>query len=285
MLMIDENSVYSKRKIENFLNRYTRGYYTLKKDSIIADMDRFHGMYLAEKDKVTKKGYRDVIDYLALLEDNMVNDYIKAFWTVENDALIAKPFKFKAMRDLGIDTINYVIKRDDKTVVISYKELWDLLALQIAHRDLDFNTKDIDKKLIENGYSLSSIYGTSGLFDITMHNAYDEAIGLKIGDTQYTDISKSNGKQYINYFGKVIDTEYYRDVIQSSIDTAMLMILTHCLDKVKRNCSIEFMGIIDDRIYFNTDMSNSELEDSIIDRILVRAFGRYFEIQPKVELY
>ena len=129
------------------------------------------------------------------------------------------------------------------------------------------------------------MYSPSVLFEKTTKNAYDEAIGLMVGDNQYTDISKNLGKKYINYFGKHIDTKYYRDIIQSSIDTAMLIILTHSLDRVKRNCSIEFLGIIDDRIYFNTDMSNIELNDTIMERVLVRAFGRYFEIQPKVEIY
>ena len=125
MIRIDENSVYSKRKIDSHINKYTRGYYTLKKEEIEEDMDKYHDLYLHTKDKKLKKRYREVLDYLTLLNANIVTDYIKAIWTVEDDAITVSPFKLQAMRDVGMDAINYVIKRDDKTIAISYRELWD----------------------------------------------------------------------------------------------------------------------------------------------------------------
>lgn len=283
MLRIDENTIYSKNRIENLLNKHIRGYFTVDKAKLSMDIDKVHDCFLSEKDRHKKKRYKECLDYLTEFEDSIKSDYIPAIWKIVDGRIEQHPFKFRCMKDTGIDSLDYVIKRDDKTVSIRYKQLWDLIALQIAHRDLDFETKEIDKMLTESGHSLSSVHSPSKLFELTVEEPYKEAIELMIGDTQYTDMNKTRGRHYIDYFGKYINTKYYRDIINSSIQTSMLLIVLNSLEGIRRGCSVEFLGIVGDRVYFNTDMSNMELRNCLMDRVVVRAFGRYFEIESELE--
>lgn len=284
MIEINESSSLSSAKAINTISRYTRGYYLMDKELIENDLENYKDMANKTKDKKVKKQYDSVVDYLTRLSKNVnENGNIQAYWTLKNGCFMTAPFRLQSMRWLGLDTTDYILKRDDRTVAVSYKDLWNAMAIQLAHRDLDLDTKEIDLSLSRMGCRIHGIDSIDKLFKCTIDNAYNSAVELKILDTPYC--SKSGYIKYRNYFGENIKTNNYREAIDSSLDLITSIIINETLDDLNLTDEVEFIGVFEDRIYYNTSMSTSEINEKLAKNIGIRLFGRLFEVKPIVEIY
>lgn len=287
MIAINENSALDTNKVINMISRYTRGYYTMDLEMIIADRDNYKDMEEKEHNKVMKSHYGSIVKYLdGLIKALDMNNRIKVYWTLREGKLVTAPFDLQNMRWLGLDSTDYILKRDDRTVVVSYKDLWNALSIQLAHRDLDVETKDIDLKLSKLGCRMQGIDSIDKLFECAeIDNAYNQASGLKIYDTPYC--SKLRGSGYLDYFGGKLKSNNYKEMIDRSIDRMMNIIITESLDKInwEESDDVEFIGVFEDRIYYNTSLATSEIEAKLAESIAIRLFGRMFEIKPEIEIY
>lgn len=284
MIEITENSMYTKKRISKLLNKYTRGYYLLDIETIKKDYARFTELKKQSQKKKEKQELEQVCNYLNELLVTSNNQAIQATWFVADDKILTTPVIFKNFEQYGIDTINYILKRDDRTVKISYRDLWNVLALQMGHRDLDFSTKEIDSALTDKKITLHGLSDISILYELTTRNAYDELINLRIDQTPY-HIAGKNGKYFINYFSKPLEGDTYKEALGSTIAQAFVIIIEQILEQIPTSANLELLGIIDDNIYFNTDMPIDEVMHYLANDLLVRAFGRNFEIIPSVTIY
>lgn len=286
MLILNENSFYNQKRLNKLLNQKTRGYYTVDMLAIKADIKKYTVLAQKESNKEKKKGYQEIVEYLRalLMQVNPSTKTIKATWFVLHDSVSMHPFPLQNVRWLGLDSTNYICKRDDRTAIVSYTELWNMLALILGHRDLDFNTKAIDEELTKQGCVLHGVAKPSTLYDITIPNAYNELVELRIDNTQYC-VYKNQQPTHISYFNQTLETDTYKEMLTKSINYAITVILEDVLDHLPENANLELIGILEDRIYYNTDMTTEDIHKYLSKSVLLRAFGRNFEITPSLELY
>lgn len=276
--------MYTKKRLCKLLNKYTRGYYMLDTPAIKLDLEKYTQMMSQAVSKKEKAQLNEICNYLKTLLGNIVNHAIQATWYVVDDALITSPVAFKNFIAYDLDTTRYILKREDRTVVICYKDLWDILALQIGHRDLDFNTKAIDQQLLDNKIGLHGLSDVQILYELTTNNAYAELVELRMDQTPYHVASK-HGQYFTNYFGKPLNGDTYRESLTSTNTYANAIILEQLLEQIPVHSNLELLGVLGDSFFFNTDMSNEEVHKYLATSLLVRAFGRNFEILPSVTIY
>jgi len=285
VIRIDENTKIDSEKTGRLIGKHTRGFYNIDKNMVLDDIKRFEGLMDATSNRTYKKAYRDAVDYLKRFEGQVRNGYIPASWSVKEGRLVSTPIQIEGMEWVGLNPIDYILKRDELTVVIDYKDLWNAIAISIAHRDLGFSTKYIDNELTKMKTSLNSVESYGVIEGITTANAYNDAMILRAEDTQYKIYTKFGRLKYTNYFGDIVNSDRYKDMINSSVDKAMVVIVTQLLDSIGKECSVELMGVVGGKIYVNTDMSGGELKRLTGKRVIVRSLGRLFEINPRVEVY
>lgn len=286
MVCINENVQVEPTHTVAVISKYTRGYYMVDTDIIKGDIANYTEMYRTEKDKKTKAVYGTIVNYLKDLLSNVVDGRINAYWSLNDCRLQTVPFEIQNMKSYGLDSTDYILKKDDRTVVISYKDLWNAMAIILAHRDLELDTKEIDIALSDNGCRLKGVNDIDILIKSTgVINAYNEACQLKICDTPYC--RKGGRSGYKDYFGHPIKTNNYKDLIDSSINRVMTFIITECLEKLSREDrdDVEFLGIFEDNIYYNTSMDTETIKEKLAIRVGIRLFGRLFEITPTIEIY
>lgn len=201
----------------------------------------------------------------------------------------------------GVETDNYYdydiyfrdyikAKDDEKVVSIEYRELADALALELMYRDIGETHDTIEKKL--DGYGIVGIYDIKDLFrELKTKNKLYELSSKKIINS--SPYIRADGKSVTDYFNiiDVIIDKYgrtrYRKVVEFSVRHAILISLLELQERLNKE-QIQFK--VSTITEFGIDLVVNDRTDKNINKIIdvtmvVRVFGRKFEIKPRVQIY
>ena len=284
MIQINPNSEYNSKRLERIMKSFNSGRYQFDAEMIRNDIKRFALEAENENNKSIKTNKERISKYLRDMILANLNRFnrLKVKWIVDKDGTVrTTPIPLLNLRWCGFDIIDYTYKTDEHVVSVSYKELWDAMAFVIAHYDLGFSTKEIEEKIKD--CSIVAINDSKMLGDLIDENTYNDVNIMLIDECLY--VSKGEECTARNYFGETMTEITYPAILSTSIKRMMNCIIDGLLNSLpKEEGHVEFLGLFEDRLYFNTSMNTKSIHKHLGQGVLFRMFGRDFEFKPKVKI-
>ena len=161
-----------------------------------------------------------------------------------------------------------------------------MIAIEMMHRDLGETFGSMEERLADIGITL--INPADILTDVFKDESVLELSKIcRIENSQYSMFS---GKKSWDYFGTMMDkpyiTGYYRDCVGKSVDVANTIIIRNILNKsVNMKLDLKLCAYDDTEMCFICEDPNLVLDKDIFESVVIRAFGRQFEVNPVVKVF
>lgn len=282
MIEINNDSTFNSRRLERLVRSFSSGRYQFDIFAMKSDIEKFKREASVEEDEITKKNKENIAKYLEDIIIPNLNRFsrMRLKWCVDPDGTFkTAPIRLMSMFKCGLNIIDYVYKTDEHTVELDYKELWDAMAFIIAHDDLCVSSEDIERVL--SNCSIMSINNSFILKALIEPTMYSDVNMMRVGHSEF---AYEDG--VIDYFGNAVEEKTYKCMLNSSIKHMMACIIQGILEGINRESyDVEFLGLFENRLYFNTNMDKAEIIDELHQSILLRMFGRDFEFVPRIRIY
>lgn len=282
MIQINSESSFNPRRLERMVRNFNSGRYQFDTYAMQADIEKFQREAAAETDQFIKKNKENIAKYLGDIIIPNLNRFsrMRLKWCVDADGTIkTAPIRLLSMFRCGLNIIDYVYKTDEHTVELDYKELWDAMAFIIAHDDLCVSNEDIERVL--GSCNIMSINNSAILRAIVEPTMYNDVNMMRIEHTEFV-----YGETYKDYFGNDVEEHSYKGILNSSVKHMMACVVQGLLENLgKDDYDVEFLGLFENRIYFNTNMDKAGIIDNLHQSILLKMFGRDFEFIPRIRIY
>lgn len=286
MIQINSSSEYNPKRLERVIRSFNSGRYQFDVENLKLDIERFEREAETETDELIKENKKRIAKYLRSSILGNLNKFnrLRVKWVVDSDETIKTvPVQLLNMRWCGLDIIDYTFKTDEHTVAVSYRNLWDVMAFIIAHEDFGYTMQDVEAIIKDCG--IMAINDGAIMSELVDEYRYNDLNVMMIGKSVYVNKGE-DGVVAKDYFGNVVEDVSYKAILQSSIKKMMNCIVDGVLNSLpKGDFNIEFLGLFEDRLYFNTNMDKINIRKLLGQSVIIRMFGRYFEFQPNVKIY
>lgn len=242
--------------------------------------------------KYDNKNINNILKWLVKIKEKITDDNVlKYVWKLNGTGNVNKlasyPVDMTYITEYDIGITDFIdTKPNQKVIKIEYKDLNNLMALAIAHRDLGYSIEKLDSLLANMGiiahYSIDELREKVEHFD----DLYNTATQLKIQDSQYTILKRK--KTFTDYFFmNEIATEGYREPINQSSRHIVLIIATTILDDLlKQRHKASLIELRQDGFYLMVEDMDTDKIKKMINRIVtVQLFYRRFELKPTITIY
>lgn len=284
MIMIKQDSQVDRAKLPGLLDKFGNTPIKLDLQLIQDDVIKLDTIY---GEKATSKLRRENINrtkrYLASLARHSEKP-IELKWALRGNEILSAPIEVRKIPQFGIQTTDYItLDSGNKLLSYNFSKVLDIIAFEITHRDFGFSTEAVEKELSH----ISSVmaYSCDELNSLMEWSEYRYSITMMIGDSPYMSADK---KTVRDYFGNPLDTDkYYRSVIESSREIAVDIIVQNLLGRAQqKRLQVYLAGVYEDSIYFIVPDSVAEVAtQDFMESVVIRAFGRKFEVPPRIQLY
>jgi len=282
MIILKQDTRLDRQKLESLLNKYGHVEYTFNSQLIQDDIDKIDSWIAEAKTSLRLENLKKIKCYLnGLLKKSYKK--VEVSWVLMNNAIVSLPVEIRKLRLFNIQATDYMVSTNDSIIALDYIEVLNIIATELAYRDLDFTNEFIENELKDIG--LITIYDSKVLQNIIDDRAYDKVMVMRIGDTAYM---APNRKEIYTYFGDSLEYDgAYRKVLTESCNTAISIIVMNLLSKINSmGADVKVYAVFEDSVYFSVpDGRNADIEQVLTTPIVVRAFGRKFEVKPKVQIY
>lgn len=284
-MLIQQTSRFDATKLGEGLDKLGRLKIRMNTELIEDDIRKVKGLR-EQATKVTQRKYFDKVeDYLNMLLKKSLRKQINLQWTFMDNKVRAFPFEIKQFKKIQMQATDYIVMAGVKMLSFEYKDLLNILAFDIVHRDLGYSFTEIEEALCT--VSILSIQDAQVLYDkeLLTPDTYNLALEMAVEQSPHLDTETF---ELTDYFGNIHEaSKYYRDAVLASRDTAMNILLQQILTKaIQRGYGIKLAGVFDDSLYFVVPVDEAECaKEDLQDDLTVRLFGRIFEINPIVKLY
>lgn len=284
MVVIKQDTKLERQKLESLLKVYGKATYTFDLDALEDDIKKVeiaekeaHTAYRLENAKKTKA-------YLEGIRARAKKGQINVEWFLNNHKVSSMPIEFKKITQYNIQTTDYIQKTSDSVVVMDYSELTDVIALELTHNEFELSEHMADESMQDIG--LLASYPASRLLNLVGEKAiFEKSRGLRISSSRY---SSPERKYNLTYFmSKLKYDPTYRRIVEDSADNSISIILYNILTKAAANkYNVKIMGVFSDSIALAIPKEKSkEIEDELAVGVIIRSFGRKFEVYPKVRVF
>lgn len=234
-----------------------------------------------------KMNINNIINYLKRLKSrvNEEGNY-KFTWCFEDFSLCSYPLDLKCFGEYKVLTTDYIELKGSALVKADYHDVFETIAFDMMYRDLDHTMQEIEDKLSNIG--MATITPVSTLISL-MDGESPLRLSkiLRIGDSPY---ASSDGKLSWDYFSTAADEAFtsgkYCDCVSRSVDVAIVHLVRDIIDKFnENNIKFKICALNETGLYFIIDESSKSNIQRVFDSAIVRAFGRKFEVRPKVTVF
>lgn len=220
---------------------------------------------------------REYLEWLISDEDNYVRITIK--WGLDEDGILKRSMVEAEYIKNGRDRVcedSIIDLRKDRLVFINYKEVADLIAFELMHRDMGETHTSIERKLGEVG--LVTIRESNVITRHFKESPYELGRDLYILSSPYIEYNNNTIESYFSKQFEVEEIKKYRDVVEHSCTSALTLIVESILkNNTQEKEKIRLCGVSGTSISVATSESNvAKLNKSVN----IRVFGRRFESYP-----
>ena len=216
-------------------------------------------------------------------------------WTVKDRIASAYPIEMISEMLYDVDISEYVEIKDEKLLLVDISKVSEIIAYQFVFRELGETNKSIEEKL--NDTSLVSVNVSDSITSIIDKDIMLISKELKIGDSPFISYDRGTIKGYFGFkeypivkeikaSGKHINNTY-REVITDSCREVATIIASSIIKTLSdRGVDFRLINVNEAKISMIIDknIENDAIKD-YIDNIEIRAFGRRFKVEPKIEIF
>lgn len=288
MIDITQNTKLDKDSLIGLLAKYKEAEFQFSGQTIEDDIAKLNKIKQERNNRITNINVDTTIDYLKRLYVRSSKP-VKMIWEMHNGRIVSYPIEMKDISMFNIKTCDYILLMNEKLITIDISELLNIMAFEAVYRDLSDSDKpleELDSTLENLGITTIGIYDSSKLKDVVPSDSYKSAMNLLIGDSKYLSADR---EVLCDYFSKKIGIKdrkkvHYRDWMESSANTTMLIVLESILNKAsKHGIKLKIAGIYDKSI--SLVVGNDVDTSKFIESISIRICGRRFETHPIVMEY
>lgn len=285
-VVIQHSSKVNKHKLDSLLRRYGYIEYKFNEELILDDINKtrrlldtlgsnaIHRKNLVNIEKYLKKLYG--LSKKSTVQVNWVYDYSK-------ERIKSVPIEIRKFKQYNIQTLDYMVKNTSVTLVnIDLTKLVDIISFESIYRE-EMTQEELEEHLGSAG--IASIASSQVLEAIMGDKVYEKTLSLRgIKDTPYLS---PEGILY-NYFGKgFFKAKNYREAVESACNTAIAIVLQELLvdlENVVNTNNMKIAGVFEDSISLIFESVDERIEGALEEFfIIIKVFGRRFEIIPKIE--
>ena len=250
-------------------------------DLIKQDIDKLKQKLDACVSKYDKESIKNLIDYLEKFLRLLKKGKAELSWSINDYVLTSSPIRLLNIPEYSIDMTNYIMINQENLIEVQYQSLLDIISIELMYREFGETFKSMEEKLKDIG--IISIVGSeriTGLFD---DRVYELSRSFKVSDSPYLSGDKSTIEEY---FGRVgFKTQRYREPVDHSVLHALTIIFGELSSNII-NIGIDYKiaAINTKGIYLLADNSEKIME-IVKEKVVVRAFGRQFVVNPDIRVY
>lgn len=260
----------------------------MNKDIILKDREKLVEMLKKPKNKCDKQNIESLIMYLDKLLKLIGDDNtLELCWHKKDNIPLTYPIQLIKEDAYGVNACNYIeVSKGEKIITIDLKELADIISYDFMFRDLGDSHESIEK-LLKNT-AIISFEDSKILMDYfksTGDNMYELSKTMKIGDTPYYSFETHKIHDY--FHSRDMNTKRYRDVVDYSCKYANTIIANTIIKNSIHKCiSCMVLSITPTSIVLTTNTDNEvDINSNLLEDISIRAFGRRFIINTKIEVF
>lgn len=248
-------------------------------------------------DKTFSSADKNNIKQLLRYENRLLkksNTFLDVSWIVDDGLAFPYPIGIKYYPEYGIDAVNYITtSSNEKVVELDYSGVADLIAFELMYRDIG-DTDDsngvitheiIEDKLKDVGIISINSFNTIKERFFKNYSPYVYSKMFKVKDSPYIDLEK---KKIRDYFGhKEFDIDRYYEVVDYSTNHAMALVFKGLTKtKLLNNFKWKLVAINNNRIVLILDVDDDfNITERLSNSVVVRVFGRRFEVTPNIKVY
>lgn len=234
-----------------------------------------------------KQNINNIINYLKRLKSKIDDEgNYKFTWCFEDFSICSYPLDLRCIDEYKILATDYIELQSSALVKVDYHDVFEAIAFDMMYRDLDHTMEEIEDKLSDIG--IATITPVSKLIDL-MDGESPLRLSkvLRIGDSPY---ASDDGKLSWDYFSTAADEAFtshkYCDCVGRSVDVAIVHLVKDIIDKFnEKSIKFKICALNETGLYFMVDETYKSNVQKVFDSVIVRAFGRKFEVQPKVTVF
>ena len=230
-----------------------------------------------------KKELAEIHKVLSGIQTNCRNGSIPILWFCADGLARSYPCELANFENDGVDCTNYIKRPDNSTVVrVTYDDLDDIIAFEMMNKDLGFTHRKMEELLKDVGIMTQT--SADVLLNIIGDNEpYKYSKMYKIGRQAYWN--EDDSVMYDYFQTMTFNTKYYKIPVEYSCRHAIQFILDRLLDQLRQESVVFSLCSLDDRsITFLIDLnSKPAFEKVVLEPVTIRAFGRMFNTQAKIE--
>lgn len=268
--------------LESIINKYGEVQISIDIDSVKLDIEALENKLKSPLSRTDKKNMKEVKEYLEKLLKKAPDCKLDLLWSTDKYILKTYPIELIHIPEYNIEMTDYISVDNGHLVRVDYRDVLEIIAIEIMYRDLDETMQSMEEKLSDIG--ITGIYPSLELTKYFDDSALNLSKMFKISNSPYCLL---DGKTSFEYFGKKeFNSPHYRDNVGYSVKHALAIITQSILDKlISSSIDFKLCSVSDSGIYFITSYSDVDIDKIINESAVVRAFGRRFEVKPKVTVF
>ena len=257
------------------------------------DIKRLRLMLDKAYNKSDKVNIQGIIKYLKSLSYNIDEDEMEFSWKLDKGVTKATPIGLEHFPTYGVRATDYILLEYNSMLKFDFTDLFKIIAFDMMHRDLGYETSEIDKKLDHIG--IATIVDGKELIDFINTNdadVLDDSKVFKIGDSPYASL---DGKLSWDYFGtayqnsrEAFQSGKYAECVGQSIDVAVSILNKNIIEKLAAaNIKFSICHLSENGLFYLVEDSakiKELISSKYFESAVIRSFGRRFEIYPKISL-
>jgi len=278
-----QDSRIEKQRLEQLLNKHGCSEYSFNTQSIEDDLHKVNEALKESFTSVRTENLKNIKKYLENLLVKAKKGNVSVNWVLYGNRIEAIPVEIRRFKMHNMQTTDYINIPSGNIAAIDYTDVLNLISLEIVYKDLDMTNAHIETLLKDIG--IITIYDYKVIEALVESKTYDKSMIMRIGESSYV---MPDRKSACTYFGEKVNINgWYKPIIEESCNTAISIIVQNVLGKLSvLDSSIRIYGIFEDSAYFLLPNGKSEQIENILNTsVVVRTFGRKFEVKPNVQMY
>lgn len=284
-MIIKQDLRLNIQKVESLLMKYGMKHLDLDIGGMQEDIKRLQRKEKSAEHWVTAENARRAADYLKGVIRKYRNGYNDLEWHIKSNRIKTYPIEIRRLHEFNLQVTDYYKVENQKVIFADFSELMDLLALELAHRDLGYSEAFIEARIGD----LSPCREYYGMIltkrGLIYPYLYWRIMGLIINDTPYR-FDETN--EIFDYYGELLKADgTYRSMMESSANKTMALLTENVLEEAdKQHIKVKVAGVYEDSMVLLSPVNGgAQMAEILSEEIVVRILGGYFSVIPKVEIY